>query len=54
MAANNSTNSTTKLEWSSNPFNISTEWRRIELPFGIISKEPGLYLFIAVFLFRIN
>ena len=45
MAANTSMN---KLEWN-NLFNTSTDWRRIEVPFGIISREPSMYLFIAIF-----
>ena len=32
------------------PWNISSDWKRIELPHAEISRDPELYLFFAIFI----
>ena len=43
-----STNKSVKNNFDLTPYNSTTEWRRIELPYRRLVKEPEGYMFMAI------
>ena len=42
----------TDIDWSL--YNTSYEWKRIELPHGLVAKDPEVYLLIAILIMLIS